>query len=169
MDKLKNLERFGEKSSSNLVNSIEQSKQSGLEHVIFALGIRNVGQRASKLLAKRFKNIEALMQADAQSIAEIDDMGLITANSIVEFFSIERNKKLIEKLKSAGVLMDYTNDVTDDRLSGMTFVLSGGLESMTRDEASEKIEQLGGKTSSSVSSKTSYLVLGDKPGSKAKN
>lgn len=168
VDKLKNLERFGEKSASNLVNSIEQSKQSGLEHVIFALGIRNVGQRASKLLAKRFKNIEALMQADAQSIAEIDDMGLITANNIVEFFSIERNKKLIEKLKSAGVLMDYTNDVTDDRLSGMTFVLSGGLESMTRDEASEKIEQLGGKTSSSVSSKTSYLVLGDKPGSKAK-
>ena len=165
---LSKLDRFGEKSATNLINSITNSKQAGLEHVIYALGIRNVGVRASKLLAKQYKNIEALMKADSQSIAKIDDMGLITANSIVEFFSLERNIRLIEKLKSAGVKMDYTDDIIDNRLDGKIFVLSGGLDSMSRDEASIKIEMLGGKTSTSVSKKTDYLVLGDKPGSKLK-
>ncbi len=165
-DMLLNLEGFAEVSAIKLVESIKNSKSAGLDRVINALGIKNIGQKASKQLAKRFKNINDLSLATVEQIAEIEDFGDISANCVVDYFSDPHNVDVVEKLKSYGVDMTYKDDTADNRFEGKIFVLSGGLDTMSRTEASEIIEKFGGKTSSSVSSKTSYLLLGDKPGSK---
>lgn len=164
---LVDLERFGKLSAENLVDSISKSKSAGLDRVIFALGIRNVGQKAAKSLAQRFKNIDALMNTNVTSISDMEDFGDITACAVVDFFEDESNVELINKLRAYGVDMSYKDEIIDDRFMGKTFVLSGGLNSMSRSQAFAVIESYGGKTSSSVSSKTDYLILGDKPGSKA--
>ena len=163
---LLSLEGFAEVSALKLVNSIENSKQLGLDRVLNALGIKNIGQKASKSLAKRFCDIDSIISADVSDIAEIEDFGLISAASVKEYFEYPPNINLIEKLKKANVKLTFDNNVVDNRFEGFTFVLSGGLETLSRTEAGEIIEKLGGKTSSSVSSKTTYLLLGDKPGSK---
>lgn len=160
------LEGFAEISAKKLIDSIEKSKSAGLDRVINALGIKNIGQKASKLIAKRFKSIDAVISATMDEITQIDDFGEISAKALIGFFSIQSNIDLVEKLKAVGVDMTYQSDDADARFEGKTFVLSGGLETLSRNEATEIIERLGGKTSSSVSSKTTYLLLGDKPGSK---
>ena len=165
-EQLTQLEGFAEVSAKNTVSAIENSKSAGLERVIFALGIRNIGQKASKLLAKHFKSIDNLIMASTDEIAEIDDFGEISARSVADYFADRTNIELVEKLRKYGVVMEFSENIEDLRFEGKTFVLSGGLDSMTRSRAEEIIESFGGKTSSSVSSKTSYLLLGDKPGSK---
>ena len=164
--KLMNLEGFAQVSANNIVEAIEKSKNAGLDRLIYALGIRNIGQKAAKLLAARFKNIDALMSASAEEIISIEDFGDISANSVVNYFSDENNLELINKLKEYDVCMQYNQKIDDLRFEGKIFVLSGGLDTMTRAQATQLIESFGGKTSSSVSAKTSYLLLGDKPGSK---
>lgn len=161
------LEGFAKTSSVKLIESINKSKNGGLARVINALGIKNIGQKASKQLAKRFNDIDNIINATAEQIVEIEDFGLISAQSVVSFFNEQSNIEIIDKLKAAGVDMTYESEQNDNRFVGMTFVLSGGLESLSRNEASAIIESFGGKTSSSVSAKTSYLLMGDKPGSKA--
>ena len=165
-EQLTQLEGFAEVSAKNTVNAIEKSKSAGLDRVIFALGIRNIGQKAAKLLAKHFKSIDNLIAASADEIVEINDFGEISAKSVVDYFADDTNIELVEKLRRCGVAMEFSENIEDLRFEGKTFVLSGGLDSMTRSRAEEIIEAFGGKTSSSVSSKTSYLLLGDKPGSK---
>lgn len=165
-DKLMKLEGFAQISANNIVDAINNSKNAGLDRLISALGIRNIGQKAAKLLAARFKNIDALISASKQDIVSIEDFGEISAESVVDYFSDEDNLELIKKLKQYDVCMQYSQKIEDLRFKGLTFVLSGGLDTMTRTEATQLIESFGGKTSSSVSSKTSYLILGDKPGSK---
>lgn len=165
-DMLLELEGFAQTSSIKLIESIESSKSAGLDRVINAIGIKNIGQKASKQLAKQFKTIDGIISASVEEITEIDDFGDISANCVVDFLANAHNLEIINKLKSYGVDMTYSSDAVDDRFAGKTFVLSGGLDSMSRTEASEIIEKFGGKTSSSVSAKTSFLLLGDKPGSK---
>ncbi len=165
---LSKLDGFADISAQNLVRSIENSKTAGLDRLIYALGIRNIGQKASRLLAKRFKNIDALIGASVDEIVDIDDFGDISAAAVVDFFAEQGNIELIDRLKACGVVTDYSEKLSDNRFEGLTFVLSGGLDSMSRAEAGELIESFGGRTSSSVSSKTNYLLLGDKPGSKLK-
>lgn len=160
------LDGFAKISARNTIAAIENSKSAGLDRVIFALGIRNIGQKAAKLLAKHFKSMDALLAASGEEIVEIDDFGEISANAVIDYFSDKNNIKLISKLSDYGIDMQYEEDSTDMRFDGKTFVLSGGLESMSRSEAERIIESFGGKASSSVSAKTSYLLLGDKPGSK---
>lgn len=164
--KLMNLEGFAQVSANNIVEAIKKSKNAGLDRLIYALGIKNIGQKAAKLLAARFKNIDALMSASAEEIISIEDFGDISANSVVNYFSDENNLELINKLKEYDVCMQYNQKIDDLRFEGKIFVLSGGLDTMTRAQATQLIESFGGKTSSSVSAKTSYLLLGDKPGSK---
>ncbi len=165
-EELSVLEGFGEKSAENLLGALEQSKKSPLDRVLCGLGIRNIGTKAAKQLAEHFGSIDAIMNATEQEIAEIYDFGDIMAENVAVFFAQEQNRKLVEQLRYVGLEMAYTKQETADHLAGKTFVMSGGLESMSRDEALAIIERLGGKVSGSVSKKTSYLILGDKPGSK---
>ena len=161
------LKKNGTKFAQNLVNSIETSKSNELYRVITALGIRHVGSKASKTLAKKFKTIDKLAQADFETLSKIDDIGPIVANSIREFFMQEQTKDLIEKLKQAGVnTVDDSVENDDNRFEGMTFVLTGTLQNYTRAEAADIIENFGGKTSSSVSKKTTYVLAGEEAGSK---
>lgn len=161
------LKKNGTKFAQNLVNSIETSKSNELYRLITALGIRHVGTKASKTLAKKFKSIDNLANADFETLSQIDDIGPVVANSIREFFIQEQTKDLIEKLKQAGVnTVDNTEENEDNRFEGMTFVLTGSLEKYTRTEAADIIENFGGKTSSSVSKKTTYVLAGEEAGSK---
>ncbi len=160
------LERMGEKSAQNTINAIENSKESGLDRLIYALGIRQVGEKASKLLASEFKDIEALFTVTNEQLCEINDIGKITAANLVNYFSHPQTRTLIDTLKSAGVKTVYESDVIDTRFAGMTFVLTGTLPTMKRDEASAIIERFGGKTSGSVSKKTNYVLAGSDAGSK---
>ena len=161
------LKKNGTKFAHNLVDSIEASKSNELYRLITALGIRHVGSKASKTLAKRFKTIDNLAQADFETLSQIDDIGPIVANSIIEFFMQEQTKDLIEKLKQAGVnTADDSEENEDNRFEGMTFVLTGTLQNYTRAEAADIIENFGGKTSSSVSKKTTYVLAGEEAGSK---
>ena len=161
------LDKMGEKSAQNLLNSLENSKSNDLSRVIASLGIRHTGEKAAKILANRFKSIDNLINADIEELITIDEIGEITAKAIRDFFSKEHNTDFINKLKAAGVSMESSEDsVTDDRFAGKTFVLTGTLSKYTRSEASEIIEKLGGKTSSSVSGKTSYVLAGEEAGSK---
>ncbi len=165
-DEIASLERMGDKSAQNTLDAIERSKESGLDRLIFALGIRQVGQKASKILASHFGDIEALFTATREELCEIDDIGEITATIIVRFFSLSETRRLIDALKQAGVKTVYEKDVADDRFAEKTFVLTGTLPTMKRDEASALIERFGGKTSGSVSKKTSYVLAGSDAGSK---
>lgn len=160
------LERMGEKSAANLIASIEKSKQNDLGRLIFALGIKNIGQKAAKLLSRRFGDIDALIQAKEEDIAAIDGMGDIMAQYVCDYFKEPQSLMLLERLKAAGVNMRADEAVSGGALSGVTFVLTGSLPTMTREKASEIIEGLGGKTSSSVSKKTSYILAGEDAGSK---
>ena len=161
------LKKNGKKFAQNLVDSINASKENDLYRLITALGIRHVGGKASKLLAKKYKTIDNLMNATYEELSEINDIGEVMANSIREFFMQEQTIDLIKKLKDAGVNMKAIEEEnTDGRFEGKTFVLTGSLEKFTRKEAEDIIEKFGGKTSSSVSKKTDYVLAGEDAGSK---
>ncbi len=161
-----NLERMGEKSAQNLINAIENSKSAGLERLIYALGIRNVGQVAATALAARYGTLEAVMSATVEEICGIEDFGQITAECVVNWFSHEPNRLLCELLTNAGLSTNAVAQPTGETLKGITFVLTGTLPTMSRDEAAALIKAAGGKVSGSVSSKTGYVVAGDAAGSK---
>lgn len=166
-DDIKTLKKNGTKFATNLVNAIENSKQNDLYRLITALGIMHIGGKASKVLAKKFKNIDNLANASLEELSEIDDIGPIMAQSIVEFFGGEQTKDLIKRLKEAGVNTESKEiESEDNRFEGNTFVLTGSLQKFTREEASNIIEKFGGKVSGSVSKKTSYLIAGEDAGSK---
>ena len=165
-DKIANLERMGEKSAKNLISAIEKSKNAGLERLIYALGIRNIGEVAAAALAQKFKTLEACMNATLDEIITIEDFGQISAECVVSFFSNPSNIDLCYRLRDAGVLTESTSAPTSDKFAGLTFVLTGTLPTMSRDEASAKIKALGGKCAGSVSKKTSYVVAGEAAGSK---
>lgn len=161
------LKKNGTKFAQNLVDSINKSKENDLYRLITGLGIRNVGVKASKILARKYKTIENIMQATSEELAMIDDIGPIVANNIQEFFSQEQTQDLIEKLKESGVnTKSLEEEVEDNRFEGKIFVLTGSLEKFTRGEASNIIEKFGGKTSSTVSKKTDYVIAGEEAGSK---
>ncbi len=164
---IKALKKEGEKFATNLIESIEKSKENSIDRLICALGIRHIGTKSAKTLAKKYKTIENLKNASIEDLTNTDDVGEITAKSIYEFFEQEQTKDLFDKLQKAGVNMqDKSETVIDDRFYGKTFVLTGSLEKYTREEASKIIEQYGGKTSSSVSKKTDYVLAGEDAGSK---
>ncbi|MDD6645333.1 MAG: NAD-dependent DNA ligase LigA [Oscillospiraceae bacterium] len=161
------LERKGEKSALNLIESIEKSKGQELYRLIFALGIRHIGQKAAKLLCQHLHTIENIMNSTAEDYTSIDGFGDVMAQSIVEYFSHKESRNLIAELKECGVKMPPVEENSDDgNLKGLTFVLTGTLPTLKRSEASKLIENAGGKTSSSVSKKTSYVVAGEEAGSK---
>lgn len=161
------LKKNGKKFAQNLIDSINKSKENDLYRLITALGIRHVGGKASKVLARKYKTMENLQNANFEQLSQINDIGEVMANSIIESFMQEQTKDLIEKLKNAGVNMNCLEEESDDkRFEGKTFVLTGSLELFTRKEAEDIIEKLGGKTSSSVSKKTDYVLAGEDAGSK---
>ncbi len=161
------LEGLGEKSADNLLASLEKSKSADFYRVIYALGIRHVGEKAAKLLAGRFGSMEALLAATAEEIAGIDGFGHIMADSVVKFLSLPQSRHMIEELKAVGINMTAENALSEDtRFAGMTFVLTGTLPHLKRNEAAAIIERLGGKTAGSVSKKTTYVVAGEDAGSK---
>lgn len=165
-DDIVSLEGFAEKSASNLIESIENSKSRGLDRLLFALGIRLIGSRAAKLIAERFGTIESVAEANAEQIAEIPDIGEKMAGSVEHYFSESASIELIEHLRKCGVDMTYEAVEKDGIFSGKTFVITGTLPGMKRSEAKKLIEDNGGKVSSSVSKKTDYLLAGDEAGSK---
>ena len=161
------LKKNGKKFAQNLINSINESKKNDLYRLLTALGIRHVGVKAAKTLTKTFNNIDNLANASIEELSEVEEIGPIMANSIKEFFSQEQTKDLIIRLKQAGVNTERIKDENqDNRFEGKVFVLTGSLDKYSREEASEIIEKFGGKTSSSVSKKTSYLLAGEDAGSK---
>ena len=160
------IDRMGKKSAENLVSAIEKSKQQGLARLLCAFGIRQVGQKAAKILASHYVNLDELSSATEADLCAIPDIGPVTADYIVSWLKSPQSKHQIELLRSAGVSFDSREERKDDRFAGMTFVLTGALSSFTRDEASELIESFGGKTSSSVSKKTNYVLAGEDAGSK---
>lgn len=165
-DKIAGLERMGDKSAANLIASIERSKSAGLARLLCAFGIRQVGQKAAKVLAGSFENLDSLIAAGAEQLTAIPDIGGITAGFITEWFSLPQSQHLIGRLRAAGVDFNSHEEKRDDRFAGLTFVLTGTLSDFTRDEASAIIESFGGKASSSVSKKTSYVLAGENAGSK---
>ena len=166
IESISSIERMGKKSAQNLINSIENSKSAGLERLIFALGIRNIGEVAAQALASRYKTLDALMLATRDELCEIQDFGEITADCVLEFFTHEQNIDLCKKLMSLGLNTSSTFVQLDNRFEGLTFVLTGTLPTMSRDVASNMIKDRGGKVSGSVSSKTSYVLAGEDAGSK---
>ena len=167
-DELMSLEGFGEKSIIKLLASIEKSKENSLERLLFALGIRHVGSKTAKILARNFKNIDNLSKATYEELSEINDIGNIIAQSIVDYFNNTENIEIINKLKEHNINMNYVNNnyQESEEFLGKTFVLTGTLNNITRDEASTIIENFGGKVSGSVSSKTGVVIVGENPGSK---
>ena len=167
LEDIASLKKNGKKFAQNLIDSINRSKENDLYRLITALGIRHVGSKASKVLARKYKNIDNLMNATSTELAMINDIGPVVADSIREFFLQDQTIDLIEKLKKAGVnTKSLEEENVDNRFEGMTFVLTGSLEKYTREEASNIIEKFGGKTSSSVSKKTTYVLAGEEAGSK---
>ena len=168
-EEISSLKKNGRKFAQNLIDAIEQSKNNNLDKLINALGIRHIGIKTAKILAKQYKSMEKLMNASYIDLSIIPEIGTITAKSIVDFFEQEQTKDLISKLESANVNMNYKMDnKADERFSGKTFVLTGSLEKYSREKASEIIENFGGKTSNSVSKNTSYVLAGEEAGSKLK-
>lgn len=165
-EQIASLERMGSKSAENLMVSLEKSKSSDLSRVIFALGIRGIGQKAAQLLASAFHTMDGLIAATQEEIGALEGFGTIMAESVVQFFARKENIHQIQRLKEAGVNMESTKKQLDNRFEGKTFVLTGTLSQLTRSEAQEIIESMGGKASSSVSKKTSYVVAGEDAGSK---
>ena len=160
------LDRMGDKSAKNLIAAIENSKQAGLARLLCAFGIRQVGQKAAKVLASYYGDLDELMAADAEALTTIPDIGGITAGFIVDWFGNPQSQDLIHKLRAAGGSFASREEKKDDRFAGLTFVLTGTLSRFTRDEASTIIESFGGKASSSVSKKTAYVLAGENAGSK---
>lgn len=162
------LERMGEKSAKNLLQGIEASKHRAFWRILFALGIRHVGARSARILAEHFKHIDELMSASIEQLEELDDIGPIVAQSIHDYFTHPQKKAFIEELKALGLNLRQTEKTlkTTSKLNGKSFVLTGTLSRFTRQEAGERIQQLGGGVTSSVSKKTDYLVVGENPGSK---
>ena len=160
------LEGFGEKSVNNLLESIEKSKSNSLEKVLFALGIRHVGKKTAKILAKRYKTIDNLFNASLEELTNVNDVGEIIAKSIKSYSDNLENQKLIDELKELGLNFEYLSANTDDKLEGMTFVLTGTLEKYKREELTKILENKGAKVTSSVTKKTTGVIVGDKPGSK---
>jgi len=160
------LERKGEKSATKLIENIERSKTAELPRLIFALGIRFVGERAAKVLAARFRSLEALMNATTEELVETPEIGPKVAEAITFYFSVPANRERLEKMQRLGVAPRYTATATGDRLAGKTVVVTGTLTRFSREEIHKLIEREGGKPSSAVSSKTSYLVAGEEAGSK---
>jgi DNA ligase (NAD+) len=165
-EEIASLDRMGEKSADNFISSIQASKEMGLARLIFALGIRHIGEVASGELANKFGSIDALFEATEEEIKEIGDFGDVMAKSVVDFFNKPETKYIVEHLKDAGVKTTEEIKELSNDFEGLTFVLTGTLENMTRDEASDMIKARGGKVSSSVSSKTSYVLAGEAAGSK---
>jgi DNA ligase (NAD+) len=164
---LSRLERMGEKSAANIVAAIERSKDTTLPRFLFALGIPEVGEVTAANLARHFGDIDALARAEQEELEAVPDVGPVVAQHVHEFFRQRDNLKVIEALKHHGVNWPVEEAVADSLpLQGKTFVLTGTLESLTREEARERIEKLGGKVTGSVSAKTNYLVVGSDPGSK---
>lgn len=164
---LKELEGFGEKSINNLLQNIEKSKKNSLEKLLFALGIRYIGKKTAKILAINYRNIDKLMSAEYEDLVKIQDIGEVIADSVYKFFKEEKNINTINELKLLGVNMEYKgNESIDDNFNNKTFVLTGTLSKLTRDEASIEIENRGGKVTSSVTKKTDYVIVGENPGSK---
>jgi DNA ligase (NAD+) len=165
-DQLVALERFAEKSARALLAEIEGSKRAGLARVLMGLGIRFVGERTAELLAQEFGSIDALTAATAEELSRVEEVGPRVSEAIVEFFSQPANRELVQRLKDAGVDMSAEKKVRSTKLAGLTFVLTGTLPTLSRDEAKKRIEDDGGKTAGSVSKKTSYVVAGEEAGSK---
>ncbi|MBQ8720264.1 MAG: NAD-dependent DNA ligase LigA [Clostridia bacterium] len=163
---VENLDRMGKKSAANLISAIEKSKSAGLERLLYALGVRQVGEVAAEEIAARMQTIDACFEASYEDFIAIEDIGEITATYLVEFFRDEATRALIARLAAAGVNTSAVKEKPADTLSGLTFVLTGTLPTMTRDEASELIKKNGGKVSSSVSKKTSFVLAGEEAGSK---
>lgn len=160
------LEGLGEKSAQNILDAVENSKKNDLSKLLFALGINHIGEKAAKLLSVHFGSLQKIMSATKEEILEIEGFGSIMADSVTEYFSREQTKNIISRLIEAGLNTENLAEVKDERFKGMTFVLTGALSLYTRDEASAIIEQFGGKTSSSVSKKTSIVLAGEDAGSK---
>ena len=168
LEEVQSLWQKGELAASKILAAIEQSKQQDVSRLIYALGIRQVGAKTAKVLAKEFGNQDALMAASAQQLTQVEDVGEITAANIADWFSQEQSQHMVEKLRSAGVNFENKRVISDTRFAGMTFVLTGALSKFTREEATEKIELFGGRAAGSVSKKTTYVVVGENAGSKEK-
>jgi len=161
------LERFAEKSAQNLIAAIQGKKEVSLQRFIYALGIRNVGEETARDLANKFESIDNLEKADFRDLENIKDIGPIVSKSIADWFSEEKNKKLLAKLKKAGIKVFYEKPkLKNQKLKGKTFVFTGELDTMSREQAKEEVAKLGGEASESVSGSTSFVVVGEKPGSK---
>ncbi len=160
------LERLGEKSAQNIISAIEKSKENPLSRLLFAFGIRHIGQKAAKLIADSFKNIEDIFKAQKEDFEAIDGIGSVLADSIWEFFSLESTRAMVDRLSAFSVNMTEPDTAVDSRFEGLTFVLTGTLPTYTRSDASAIIESMGGKVSSSVSKKTSFVLAGEEAGSK---
>jgi len=166
LDQMKSLWQKGDTAAKKLLAAIEASKEQDLSRLIYALGIRQVGAKTGKVLASRFGSLDALMSATEEELKEVSDVGEITAGFIAHWFAQPQSQHLIQRLREAGVNFESKRIVSDTRFAGMTFVLTGALSKFTREEATEKIELLGGKASGSVSKKTSYVIVGENAGSK---
>lgn len=167
-EELMELEGFGEKSISNLIDNINKSKENSLDRLIFGLGIKNVGKKKAKILCEEFNTLDELMSASEEKLSNIRDIGSVIAHNIVKYFDNEKNIKLVNKLKDYKLNMKYEIKEKDinSNFDGKTFVLTGTLNSLTRNEARDLIEKLGGKNTNSVSKKTDVVIVGDSPGSK---
>jgi DNA ligase (NAD+) len=167
-DNLASLERMGEKSADNIIAALEESKKKDLWNLIYGLGIRHVGAGSARVLAERFGSLDELMDADMDILESVEDIGPVVAESILSFFNNAENREIIGRLKENGLPFKGAKreQVTDDFFSGKTFVLTGALSSMTRNEASDLIRSRGGNVSSSVSKNTDYVLFGADPGSK---
>ena len=166
LDDIKSLWKSGSTAAKKLLGAIEASKQQDVSRLIYALGIRQVGAKTGKVLASTFGSLDALMAASVEELTEVPDVGGITAANICDWFGQEQSRHLVERLRQAGVNFESKRVITDARFAGKTFVLTGALSKFTREEATEKIELLGGKAAGSVSKKTSYVVVGENAGSK---
>ena len=166
LEEVKSLWQKGDTAAKKLLAAIEASKQQDVSKLIYALGIRQVGAKTGKVLASQFGSLDALMEASEEVLTEVPDVGAVTAKSIADWFAQPQSRSMVEKLRAAGVNFESKRVITDARFAGMTFVLTGALTKFTRDEATEKIELLGGKASGSVSKKTTYVVVGENAGSK---
>ena len=166
LEDMKSLWQKGDTAAKKLLAAIESSKEQDLSRLIYALGIRQVGAKTGKMLASAFGSLDALMNASAEDLMQVEDIGEITAQNIVQWFRQPQSVQMIEMLRNAGVNFESKRQITDTRFAGLTFVLTGALTKFTRDEATEKIELFGGKASGSVSKKTSYVVVGENAGSK---
>lgn len=161
------LENFKEKAANNLVEAINITKNNSLDKLIFGLGIRNIGKKAAKILSENYKDIHEIMNLSVEELFDLSDFGLVMAESVVEFFKRDKTKEIIKKLEIAGVnLRGNKKEILSNKLENFTFCITGSFDNYSRDEISNLIEQNGGKYSSTVSKKTSYLVAGEDGGSK---